>query len=163
MALTPFTGLVTQATLRANFDDKTSTLTTNATAGQADHVVSVTRRSLGAGDDISLRCVDFTPMDDYEIRVLRLTLEDGTASRTVTATVTVTDGDATFLLDKTVSLTGTTIIGTTHANLDLRTVTGDRLRLLKGVPYRLTIGAPSAGPVTRAQASLVLRSRRRTG
>lgn len=162
MALTPFTGLVTQATLRANFDDKTSTLTTNATAGQADHVVSVTRRSLGAGDDISLRCVDFTPMDDYEIRVLRLTLEDGTASRTVTATVTVTDGDATFLLDKTVSLTGTTIIGTTHANLDLRTVTGDRLRLLKGVPYRLTIGAPSAGPVTRAQASLVLRSRRRT-
>ena len=162
MALTPFTGLVTQATLRANFDDKTSTLMTNATAGQADHVVSVTRRSLGAGDDISLRCVDFTPMDDYEIRVLRLTLEDGTASRTVTATVTVTDGDATFLLDKTVSLTGTTIIGTTHANLDLRTVTGDRLRLLKGVPYRLTIGAPSAGPVTRAQASLVLRSRRRT-
>lgn len=163
MALTPFTGTVTQAALRNNFDDKTTTLTNNALAGQADHVVFVMRRSLATTDGISLRCVDFTPVDDYEIRVLRLTLEDGTAGRTVTTAVTVADGDATFLLDKTVSLTGTTVIGTTHANLDLRTTTGDRLRLLKGVPYRLIIGAPSAGPVTRAQASLVLRSRRRTG
>lgn len=163
MALTPFTGTVTQATLRANFDDKTSTLTNNAKAGQADHVVTVTRLTLGAADDISVRCVDFTPVDDYEVRVLRLTLEDGTASRTVAATVTVTDGDATFVLDKTISVTGTTVVGTSHANLDLRAVTGDRLRLLKGVPYRLVIGAPSAGPVTRAQASLVLRSRRRVG
>lgn len=163
MALTPFTGTVTQAALRSNFDDKTSTLTNNAKAGQTDHVVAVTRLALGAADDISLRCVDFTPVDDYEVRVLRLTLEDGTASRTVAATVTVTDGDATFVLDKTISVTGTTVVGTSHANLDLRTVTGDRLRLLKGVPYRLTIGLPSAGPVTRAQASLVLRSRRRVG
>jgi len=163
MALTPFTGTVTQTALRNNFDDKTTTLTNNALSGQSDHVVSVTRRSLGTLDDISLRCVDFTPADDYELRVLRLTLEDGTAGRTVAVTVTVTDGDTTYLLDKTISINGTTIIGTTHANLDLRTVTGDRLRLLKGVPYRLTIGVPSAGPVTRAQASLVLRSRRRTG
>lgn len=163
MALTPFTGTVTQTALRNNFDDKTTTLTNNAVAGQSDHVVSVTRLALAIADDISLRCVDFTPADDYELRVLRLTLEDGTAGRTVAATVTVTDGDTTFLLDKTVSITGTTIIGTAHANLDLRTTTGDRLRLLKGVPYRLTIGAPSAGPITRAQASLVLRSRRRTG
>lgn len=163
MALVPFTGTITQATLRSNFDDKTSTLTTNATAGQTDHDVTVVRYALAAADDVSLRCVDFTPVDDYELRVLRLTLEDGTAGRTVTATVTVTDGDATFLLDKTVSVTGTTVIGTAHVNLDLRTVTGNRLRLLKGVPYRLTIGVPSAGPVTRAQATIVLRSRRRTG
>lgn len=163
MALTPFTGTVTQAALRSNFDDKTTTLTNNAVAGQGDHVVTVMRLTLGAADDISLRCVDFTPVDDYEVRTLRLTLQDGTASRAVTGTLTVTDGDTAFLLDKTISLTGTTVIGTSHTNLDLRTVTGDRLRVLKGVPYRLTIGQPSAGPVTRAQLSLVLRSRRRAG
>lgn len=163
MALTPFTGTVTQSALRNNFDDKTATLTTNATAGQADQVIIVMRPSLGTTDDISLRCVDFTPVDDYEIRVLRLTLQDGTAGRTIDASVTVADGDTTFLLDKTVSVSGTTVVGTAHFNLDLRTVTGDRLRLLKGVPYRLALGAPSGGPITRAQASLVLRSRRRTG
>jgi hypothetical protein len=161
VALTNFTGTVAQSTLRSNFDDKTTTLTTQATAGQKDHVVIAHRLALAAADDVSLRSVDFTPMDDYEVRVLRITLEDGTASRTVTASVTVVDGDTTYLLDKTISVTGTTVVGTSHANLDLRTVTGDRLRLLKGVPYRLALGAPSAGPVTRAQASLVLRSIRR--
>ena len=160
MALVPFTGTVTQATLRANFDDKTSTLTTNAQAGKTDHVVYVQRLALNTTDDISVRCVDFTPVDDYE---LRLRLGDTVASRTVTATVTVTDGDTTFLLDKTISVTGTTIIGVSNAYLDLRTVTGNRLRLLKGVPYRLTIGAPSAGPLTSAMASIVLRSLRRPG
>jgi hypothetical protein len=163
MALIPFTGVIREVDLRINFDDKTETLTTNALAGKSDHVVTVVRYALNTTDDISLRCVDFTPVDDYEVRVLRLTLDDSTASRTVTATVTVTDGDTTFLLDKTVSVSGTTVVGVAHANLDLRTVTGDRLRLLKGVPYRLTINQPSAGPVTRAQASLVLRSLRRTG
>lgn len=163
MALIPFTGVIKEVDLRINFDDKTNTLTSNALAGKSDHVVTVVRYSLGTTDDVSLRCVDFTPVDDYEVRVLRLTLDDSTASRTVAATVTVTDGDTTFLLDKTVSVSGTTVVGTAHANLDLRTVTGDRLRLLKGVPYRLTIGQPSAGPVNRAQASLVLRSLRRTG
>jgi hypothetical protein len=163
MALVPFTGTVTQATLRANFDDKTSTLTTNALAGKTDHVVYVQRLALNTTDDISVRCVDFTPVDDYELRVLRLRLDDTVASRTVTATVTVTDGDTTFLLDKTISVTGTTIIGVSNAYLDLRTVTGNRLRLLKGVPYRLTIDAPSAGPLTSAMASIVLRSLRRPG
>lgn len=163
MALTPFTGTITQSALRLNFDDKTPTLTANATAGQTDHVVTVTRLALDVGNDIALRSIDFTPVDDYEVRVLRLTLQDGTASRTVSALLTVADGDTTFVLDKTISVTGTTVVGTSHANLDLRTVTGDRLRLLKGVPYRLVIGPPSAGPVTRAQASLVLRSRRRVG
>lgn len=163
MALTPFTGTVTQAALRSNFDDKTSTLTNNAKAGQTDHVVTVTRLSISNLDDISLRCVDFTPVDDYEVRVLRLTLENGTASLNVVAILSVTDGDATFILDKTISVTGTTVVGTSHANLDLRAVTGDRLRLLKGVPYRLTLSALVAGPITRAQASLVLRSRRRVG
>lgn len=163
MALIPFTGLISRFILLLNFDDKTLTLTSNAKAGQTDHVVTVTCLNLDVADDIGLRCVDFTPVDDYEVRVLRLTLQDGTASRTVTSTITATDNDATFVLDKTISITGTTVVGTSHANLDLRTVTGDRLRLLKGVSYRLTIGLPSAGPVTRAQASLVLRSRRRVG
>lgn len=163
MALVPFTGTVTEATLRSNFDDKTLTLSTNAQAGKTDHVVYVFRDALNTTDDISLRCVDFTPVDDYELRVLRLRLVDTVASRTVTATVTVTDGDTTFLLDQTISVTGTTINGTSNANLDLRSVTGTRIRLLKGVPYRLTIGTPSAGPLTAAQASVVLRSLRRAG
>jgi hypothetical protein len=163
MALVNFTGTITESALRSNFDDKTATLTANAASGRTDHVVFVHRLNLDTSDDISVRSIDFTPVDDYEVRLLRLTLTDGTASRTVAATVTVTDGDTTFLLDKTISVTGTTAVGTSNANLDLRTVSGDRLRLLKGVSYRLAIGAPSAGPVTSAQASLVLRSVRRLG
>lgn len=163
MALVPFTGLITQATLRANFDDKTLTLSTNALAGKTDHVVFVKALNLTTTTDISLRSVDFTPVDDYEVRVLRIRLDDTVASRTVEASLTVADGDATFLLDKTVSVTGTTVVGVSNANLDLRTVTGTRLRLLKGVPYRLSLGPSSSGTVPFAQASLVLRSLRRAG
>lgn len=163
MALVPFTGAITQATLRANFDDKTSTLTTNALDGQKDHVIFVTKLALDTLDDISTRCVDFTPVDDYELRVLRLTVQDTVAGRSLSGSIVVADGDDTFLLGNTVIATATTTVGTVNTSIDYRTTTGTRLRLLKGVPYRLVINAPSAGPVTRAQLTAVLRSRRRAG
>lgn len=157
MALTPFTGTIAASTLRSNFDDKTATITSNAKAGQSDFVVTVARAQLGT----TAAFVTFTPPDDYELRVLRVTLQHSVAPRTVTATLTQADGDATFLLGKTISVAVTNASATrAHASLDLRTVTGDRLRLLRGVCYKLAIVADVLCDF--GQASLVLRTKRRT-
>lgn len=160
MSLTPFTGTVTAAALIANFDDKSTTLTAQALLGRKDANMFHRRAALGAADNVSLRSVDFVAPDDLELRILRLTVLDGAAGRTVTGTLTQTDGDTSFLLDKTLSVSVTTVIGTAQASLDKRTTSGDRHRLLKGVRYRLTLST-SAGPVTAAQITAVLRTARR--
>lgn len=162
MALTPFSGTVTAATLNGNFDDKTSTITSQAVLGQVDY--DIYHRALafsGTGTAVA-DFLDFTLDDDCELRCIRVTVEDGTAARTVSATLTQTEGDTSFLVDHTISVSATTIIGTTNATTDYRTVTqAIRVRLLKGVSYRLTL-ATSAGPVTRLQGTIVLRTLRRS-
>jgi hypothetical protein len=105
--------------------------------------------------------VDFTAPDDLELRTLRCSVTSGTASIVVTAALTVTDGDTTYLLDNTVSVDVTSIVGTAHGNVDVRTTTNPiRVRLLRGVRYRLSISSPSA-TATNVSAALVLRTRRR--
>lgn len=162
MALTPFTGTVTAATLNANFDDKTSTITSQAILGQVDY--DIYHRALafsGTGTAVADFC-DFVLDDDCELRCIRITVEDGTASRTVTATLTQSEGDTSFLVDNTISVSATTIVGTTNATTDYRTTTvPQRVRLLKGVSYRITL-ATSAGPVTRLQGTIVVRTIRRS-
>lgn len=162
MALTPFSGLVTAATLNANFDDASSTITSQALDGQVDY--DIYHRALafsGTGTAVA-DFLDFTLDDDCELRVFRITVEDGAAGRTVTATLTQTEGDTSFLVDQTISVSTTTIVGTTNATEDYRTVTQPiRVRLLKGVSYRITL-ATSAGPVTRLQGTIVLRTLRRS-
>lgn len=95
------------------------------------------------------RSISFTPRDDYEVRVLMLRATDsGGAARTVTATLAVENGDTSYLLDKTIAKSATTIVGTVDSRLDLRTVTGDRVRLVKGVRYRLSLANATVGTVT---------------
>lgn len=161
MALVPFTGTVSASTLRANFDDATTTLAGAFTAGVKDHVVSHIALAFSGTGTAVADFLDFRPPDDMEVRVLRIVATDGTAGRTVTATLTQTDGDTSYLLDQTFSVSATTVIGTVNANLDCRTVTQSRrVVLARGVRFRLTL-ATSAGPVTSLQAALVLRTVRR--
>lgn len=166
MSLTPFTGTTSASVLNANFDDKTATLTANAKAGQKDQTVYVYASSLVAATALSLRTVAWTPVDDMEVRVV---LGRGTAdagSRTLTVTLEVDNGDTAFLNDTTVSLTVTssgagafdTRTGGTQG--DYRTTSGTRLRLLKGVRYRLTMST-DAGTWTDAEACVQLRTFRR--
>lgn len=160
MALVLFTGVVTQATLRANFDDKTAALSTQAVAGQVDGDVFHRVGALATGTGVA-NFLDFTAPDDMEVRTLRVDVTDGTAGRTVTGHLEQTDGDTSLLLDQVVNVSATTIIGSTRANLDMRTTTQvRRIKLLRGVRYRLRLET-SAGPVTSAQVTVVLRTRRR--
>lgn len=162
MALTPFTGTVTAATLNANFDDATTAISSQATDGQVDF--DVYHRALafsGTGTAVA-DFLDFTLDDDCELRCLRITVQDGTAGRTVSVTLTQTEGDTAFLIDNTISASTTTIVGTTDSTEDYRTTTGAiRVRLLRGVSYRLTL-ATSAGAVTRLQGTAMLRTIRRS-
>lgn len=161
MALTPFTGTITAATLNANFDDARAAMTANAILGQVDACVYHKTLLLDSDGSAVKDFVDFVPEDDYEVRVLRVFAEDATAAQVVTASVTVANGDATFLCDQTITASVTTTAGgIVQATTDFRTVTAVRVRLLKGVPYRLKL-ARDTGIISDARAALLLRTIRR--
>lgn len=154
-------GTVTQAALRTDFDALTASLTTDALAGQADFPIALRVASLAVAMDVSLRSIDFTAPDDLELRVVRVLVTHTAAVGDVTATLTVTDGDTAYLLDQTITVSVASVNGTAQASLDCRTTTqAKRLRLLRGVRYRLTLS--TAATVDVGQATLVLRTRRRT-
>lgn len=159
MSLTPFTGTVTEAVLNANFDDARAAITSQATAGQVDACVTHRKLTLTSTPAVA-DFVDFTPEDDMEVRVLRVFVESANAGSTITATLSVANGDSTFLVDKTLTASVTSIAGTVQATTDLRTVTGTRVRLLRGVPYRLALSA-SSSTHTAARATVLLRTIRR--
>ena len=154
-------GTVTQTALRTDFDALTPLLDNNTLLGQEDFPLTLRVSSLAVAMDVSLRSVDFTAPDDLELRVLRVLVTHTAAVGDVTATLTVTDGDTAYLLDQTISVSVASLNGTAQASLDCRTTTqAKRLRLLRGVRYRLTLS--TAATVDVGQATLLLRTRRRT-
>jgi hypothetical protein len=154
-------GTVTQTALRTDFDALTTSLSGNTLLGQEDFPLTLRVASLAVAMDVSLRSVDFTAPDDLELRVLRVLVTHTAAVGDVTATLTVTDGDTAYLLDQTISVSVASLNGTAQASLDCRTTTqAKRLRLLRGVRYRLTLS--TAATVDVGQATLLLRTRRRT-
>lgn len=165
MALTPFTGTVSAATFNANFSDANAAMTSQAVAGQVDMAVHHKAINVAAAASPAVASyVDFTPNDDLELRVLRVYGLDAAGGMTATATLTVANGDTTFLLDQTISAT-TASLGAAvaaQATTDYRTVTGTRLRLLQGVPYRLALSC-SSGTCDEIRGSVLLRTIRRQG
>ena len=154
-------GTVTQTALRTDFDALTLSLSSNTLLGQEDFPLTLRVASLAVAMDVSLRSVDFTAPDDLELRVLRVLVTHTAAVGNVTATLTVTDGDTAYLLDQTITVSVASLNGTAQASLDCRTTTqAKRLRLLRGVRYRLTLS--TAATVDVGQATLLLRTRRRT-
>jgi len=161
VTLTVLTGTVSASVLRANFDDKTTRIDATAVAGQVDYPVHVRKGTLAVADDVSVRSVSFTAPDDMELRVLRVLCTHTTTGVTVTASIEQADGDTQLMMDATVSVSVASINGTAQASLDLRTTTGRRIMLLRGVRYRLTVTA-TGGTATVGQATALLRTRRRT-
>jgi hypothetical protein len=164
MSLTPFTGTTSATTLNANFDDATATITAQADDGAKDQTVHLYLASLASGADLSVRSVAFTMQDDMEVRVFVARVTD-TGVRAISASVEVENGDSTFLSGYTMSLSVTTAAGTVDTrptSLDLRTATGRRIRLLRGVRYRMAFQNTSGGTVTGPlQLMLQLRTVRR--
>lgn len=155
-------GLIENTALIADFDARTSSLSAQASLDSyGDWPVLVRAAGSAMTNHASLRRIDFTPPDDFELRALRVLCLHTATGRTVTASLTVADGDSSFLLDHTISQAVASINGTANATLDCRTTTGAiRVKLLRGVRYRLAL--ETTGAVSSAQAVLLLRSTRRT-
>lgn len=170
MSITPFTGTISATTLNSNFDDKTSTLALQSTDGQKDQDVFIFLPSMTSSTALFLRTVAFTSPDDMAIQMLmgRATA-DGT-SRTLFVRLTVDNGDTTFLVGNTYSISAA---GSVTIDTRTDTVTGDyrsvggafsviRARCLKGVRYRVTMECNDIGAtLTDVHALLQLRSIRR--
>lgn len=157
----PFSATLSAAELNAAF---ATAIAANALAGKKDHARHLFVPSLTAALAPSARTYAFTPHTDEEIRVLFARGAADAASRTLTATLTVDNGDDRFLVEHAVAASVTSAAAATYDTrptaLDLRAATGVRLRLLSGVRYRLTL-ATDAGTWTNAMAVLQVRSRRR--
>jgi hypothetical protein len=138
-------GTVTATALRTDFDQHRATLKANARVGRKDQTRVMTPLStLTSSLALSLRSYAWTQQDDQELRVLMIRgTTDGAA--TITLTLTVENDDETFLVDQAVTVSAVAGgAGTVDGRADYRTTTGDRLRLLKGVRYRLTVAVTAA-------------------
>ncbi len=164
MALVAFTSTVTAATLRANFDDATTQLTTNSIAGRKDQTRYLWVSGLAVATALNARTYAWTQTDDAEVRVFFVRVTDGAIAATVTGTLTQDEGATEFLLDNTISIDVVAANGIVDSRSssedDFRTTTGPRFRLKKGVRYRLTLSTVAA-TVDLAIAGLQLRSLRR--
>ena len=164
MALVTLNGTVEASELLNNYDDLTSTLAANAILGQCDQTIFAFVRSLAAATALSLRTVAFTLQDDAEVRILYGYGTADAGSRLLTVTLAVDNGDSTYLVDHTLTATVTSAgAGITHTRptlTDLRTTTGTRVRLKKGVRYRITVST-DAGTYTDVCAGVQLRTVRR--
>lgn len=157
MALVPFTGTVDAATLNANFNDAVAALQSQATTNQRDCPIFLKIKNLTT-PSTTVDYIDFTPTDDWGLTALRVYATDATAGQIVTATLTVSNGDTTFLCDQTITKSVTTTAGgVVQATADYRTVTGIRVRLLRGVPYRLKLTTDS-GTIDEARAIVLVRA-----
>ena len=168
MALTAFTGTVSASTLNANFDDKTAAIAAANAAGQKDQTVTCIKQALAAGDLVANRSYAWTQQDDATVQILYAGGTVAGAGVTLTVTLTVDNSDTRFLVDNTCTATVTSsgagyVDTRSGTQTDFRTVTGFRMRLLKGVRYRLTLSTSGGAGVTDAVGGVQLRSVRRTG
>lgn len=166
MSLTNFTGTVALSTLRANFDDKTTALTSQAVAGQKDQTIPLFVPTLTSATLLRDRSVAITPQDDMEVRMLFARGTADAAARTLKAVVTVDNGDTEYVVEQTIDAEHTsagagTLDTRSAPDGDFRTTTSVRVRLLKGVRYRFAVECTTAGTFTDVAAALQLRSRRR--
>lgn len=165
MSLTSFTGTIALTTLRSNFDLQTSTLATNAQAGAKDSTRFRRIATLTNATALSARTLAWTQPDDQELRIIYGFGTADAGSRTLTVALTVDNGDTLFLVDNTVSVSVTssgaaTFSTRTAGSGNYLVTTGTRLRLLKGVRYRLT-ASTDAGTWTAVSIGVQLRSLRR--
>lgn len=164
MALTPYTGTIAASTLNNNFLDKSSAIVqANATA--KSHVLQHRVPGLDSASTELERTWEFTPDDDYELRLLALYKEQAAATVGVTLTLELESVGANgswYLLDKTWSISMTTTATTTqHFRQAYTSASGQRLFLKKGVPYRLKLTSSSATAMDVVDGIMVLRGRRR--
>lgn len=102
-----------------------------------------------------VRSVTWIQKDDQVLAGIMLRVTDGTASRVVTARLTC-DDDARGLLEHDISVSVTTSIGTQDDRELFTSASTKRVRLLRGLRYRLEIENTSAGTTVSGPLSAVV-------
>jgi hypothetical protein len=167
MALVTLSGTISAADLNTNFNDKTSTLITNATLGQKDFQVDLEAFDVdNTSARVPYQTLDFTAPDDLELRVMGLFLNSASAVPLITLTLTAIDIDqnsaSVYLLDQTVTVTCQAVVGEANATRDDRQASSTtKIFLKKGITYRMRMTSSSATVVDYAQAFIYCRTRRR--
>ena len=158
-----FTSPISPGELNTHLDAHTTPLSANAEDGKKHQHIEVETLSLTDTVDERFRVMDFTHQDDYELAMLGLeTADSGATGNSVKLSLKQADGRTEYLLEKDWSVTAETIIGATHDRTAYTDVTGDRLTLKRGVPYRLEVENQSAPSVVdRVVGWVLLKSRRR--
>lgn len=136
------TNPITATALRA---DLTAVLTSLAGIDGTGINVSLYCATLADTTALRDRTLAWTQQDDATLEYTMVRATDGTASRVVTAVLSVDSGDTIYLGEQTISATVTTVNGTADTRTSYTTVTGTRVRLLRGVRYRMTLANTSAG------------------
>jgi hypothetical protein len=126
-----------------------------------DLLLDISTSGLVTTTALPARSRKFTPQDDMELRALRIYKSGGASSINLTVKLTCPDGED-YLLGKTVERTlATAGTGEEHATLDYSAVTGDRIFLVKGVQYQISIESDSATSTAVVQGMAYLRVRTR--
>jgi hypothetical protein len=165
MALVTLSGTISAADLNTNFDDKLAQLFTNSKRTGKDFQFDVEHASFTSATSAHLLHLDFTPTAHLEVIALALTgWNPDATSRTVTCTLTAIASNeeavSKYILDRTISVSVTMpSSGIAHATRSTFTSsTGDKLFLIPGITYRLTLANSAASAVDRAVGSLVCRT-----
>lgn len=155
--------------LRTDFDATRATVDADKRIGRKIQTRYIRRDTLAAATALSLRTFAWTQTDDQELLVAWLRVTDAAGGPVVTLTLAVDGADAEpslsrFLVDTTVSLSVTSIAGTVDSrptSLDMRPVTGMRVRLKQGVRYRMTLSSTgNVGVVVACIGLLGMRRKR---
>lgn len=157
-----YTDPVSLTELRTTFDASTSTITANKKLGQKDGWVSFELQTLTTTTNSLQSSIAWTQQDDQEVRAVMVRTTDTAAGATVTATLTVDTENARFLVDQTINASVAAINGTAQTVTAYSATTGPRVRLLRGVTYRLTVVTTGAD-VGITEAGVQLRGVRRGG
>lgn len=141
----PLTGVVDADDLNTDFDNVVFRMEQNATAGDKDRRVVAYFPSIATGPlpDVSMRSLAWTQVDDAELISVDAHVSGAT---TLSWSLTVDNGDTSFLLDYTFAKTNTFVAAGVSRLLtsDVATAPGV-LSLLDGVRYRMTVTANSGG------------------
>lgn len=141
-------GVVDVDQVRTDLQAVEDGVATETFGGDKDHQILYRKTALAAADALNLRTIAWVQTDDQELRALFLRVTDTVAGRVVTMTLTVDGGDTRFLVDETISLSVTTVNGTADTRSDHTATGAVRIRLKRGVRYRLTVTNTTGGTTT---------------
>lgn len=167
MTLTTLSGTITHTALNNNFSDKVSAINSNNIRNKKDFLYELDAIDVASGTDESLRVLDFTAPQDLEVIITGLTVYSPDAtSRTTTMTLRAIDPASGIVIprytdgtDPDVSVVSNAAAEFSATRENFQSTSGDKLFLIEGVTYRITISVSTASVLDRVVAMVLCRAR----